>query len=1002
MIGLVLAMVWSRRAQAVTVALLALLAVASAVAAPAYQRAADRAIAAGQVDTSTPAERSLNLEVKQPDLRPADGEPAQAAPISFGSTGDALVGIPGFQYAYASQYPVIGIEPTPKRRTLMVFRQNVCAHLTMVSGRCLIGESEVVLGEDTARRLHLSVGSAVTMTFAVFNPQPLILEYEPSGVPERLVVTGLYRVPQPGDVYWGDHGYFDPAPDRRPDEPAFVTAATVDTMDHGPAVLDLDGYAGPGALAVDRLPAVRTALAQVQTTAGNLGDTAVLTTRIPALLSRIDAGRTASGLIVPVLAVPLVLLACLSIFLAVGYGTDARRPELAVVALRGARWWQRWWLAVGENLLAIIAGAILGCLAGQALVNLVAAVRFLGVGTDAGLSSLRYAPFAALAAVLAALLAEHRQLFTPVAELLRRAPRPSRGARAVALEVVVTLLAVVAAIQLAVSGGTLNGVGTFTAALIVLALALLAARALLPVVTRYAGRALRRRRLGLALACFQLSRRAGAGRLFTLLVAAVAVVGYAAAAIDVAARDREVQTGLGIGADQVLTVDRVTRGELLAGVRAVDPAGAYAMAVVRLPTGKAEAPALALDTTRLAAVASWPAGGPDARTVARRLRPAAPAPLVFPGRHVSFDVTASDFGHGKAVSAAATLSSTTGRGDASVEFGVMQPGRHTYEQDVPICAGGCRLNALTFSAGDTVSDLSGILDLNSLGGAIPDGRIGDPARWRVGAGGSATTGPDGLRVRLAAPAGLPGGLVVQPVDTPYPMPAAVAGTAPARTVSGLDGRDIAIDPVARLTAVPSLGARATIIDLEYADRVSSDGGASDGEAVWLSAAAPRDVAARLAAHGLQVTGGQQAAVLRRQLDRQGPAVALLFYALVAVLTVALAAGALTLAAGVDRTRRVEDLTALRGQGLDRGAVRQATLWTYPVLVAVATVAGVAIALLGWLLTGWALPLAGVDPPDLPLPGWPRVWPVALAGAVVLAILAAVAWSAGRRTLRGIR
>jgi putative ABC transport system permease protein len=50
-----------------------------------------------------------------------------------------------------------------------------------------------------------------------------------------------------------------------------------------------------------------------------------------------------------VLAVCLVLLSCLTIFLAVGYGTEGRRPELAVVALRGARWGQRWWLATGEN-----------------------------------------------------------------------------------------------------------------------------------------------------------------------------------------------------------------------------------------------------------------------------------------------------------------------------------------------------------------------------------------------------------------------------------------------------------------------------------------------------------------------------------------------------------------------------------------------------------------------------------------------------------------------------
>jgi putative ABC transport system permease protein len=140
---------------------------------------------------------------------------------------------------------------------------------------------------------------------------------------------------------------------------------------------------------------------------------------------------------------------------------------------------------------------------------------------------------------------------------------------------------------------------------------------------------------------------------------------------------------------------------------------------------------------------------------------------------------------------------------------------------------------------------------------------------------------------------------------------------------------------------------------------------------------------------------------RRQLDQQGPALALWFYALAGCLAVALAAGALILAATVDRARRVEDLSALRGQGLSRAALRQATLWTYPVLVTIAVLAGLVIALLGWWLTGWALPLAGLHPPPLPLPGRPRAYVVAATGAVVLVVLAAVAYLAGRRTLKEI-
>ena len=82
MIALVLAMVWSRRGQAVTLALLAMFGVSAAVAAPAYLRAADRAVAAGQVATSVAAERTLTLNEFQPDRRGG-----YSSKDSLGSTG---------------------------------------------------------------------------------------------------------------------------------------------------------------------------------------------------------------------------------------------------------------------------------------------------------------------------------------------------------------------------------------------------------------------------------------------------------------------------------------------------------------------------------------------------------------------------------------------------------------------------------------------------------------------------------------------------------------------------------------------------------------------------------------------------------------------------------------------------------------------------------------------------------------------------------------------------
>jgi hypothetical protein len=995
-------MVWTRRGQAVTLALLALFGVASAVAAPAYLLATNRAVAAGQIATATPAELGLVIRGGQ-DVRNDSGAP------DFAGVGAALIALPGFRYVYSAEFPAIGIEPTEQRASRIVFRQDVCAHLRIVAGRCLIGEGEVVIGSRTAERLKLAAGDPVTLTAAVFNNDPRRPLYLPDGRPKQLSVAGVYTVPDTAESFWGSHGYFATVPDRPPGEPLFTGAATMTTMDHGVTEMAIDGTAGPAALDIDGLPALRAGLVDLKATSSKLGASVQVTTGIPTLLDRIDAGRAAARVLVPVLAVPLVLLASFSIFLAVSYGAQGRQPELAVVALRGARWWHRWWLATGESLIAILAGALAGCLVGQLLVNVVAAARFPGVGADADWSSLRYAPLAAGAALAAAALAQRRQLLSPVAALLRRNPVTGNGLRAFFVEALVVLLAVISAAQLAISGGELTGLGLLAPALVILALALIAARALLPLVTRLAGRALAGGRPSLALAGFQLARRPGAQRLFALLVATVAVAGYAAAAVDVAAGGRAVQAGLGVGADRVIDLEPLPRSRLLATVRRIDPDGRFAMAATRLLSADtSNARGLAVDATRLAAVANWPAGALPAGEVADRLRPPTAEPVVIAGRDLTVDATTTGFAKGVSLRLNVAVSSLTGLGDSVVNLGELSDGRQRYQQRVEICRDGCRLNGIELQSLNATVGIVGRVELNSVGTvnpvtALPAAELADPARWRMPLAGALATGPDGLRIDVNGPSGLPGGAWIHPTSALWPLPAAGAGPMPAGdTVSGLDGRPALLTRTASLPAVPVLGERGLLVDLEYADRLTVDAGQAVRPQVWLNAQAPPDILDRLAAEGLGVLGDTRAELIGRQLAEQGPALAVGFHVLAGALAVLLGAGALVLAAAVDRTRRVEDLSALRTQGLSRAAVRRATLGTYPVLVAIAAVMGGLTAVAAWGVTGWALPLAGVNPPLLPLPSWPAPLVVPAVTLAVLALLAAVAAATGRHLYRRIQ
>ena len=78
------------------------------------------------------------------------------------------------------------------------------------------------------------------------------------------------------------------------------------------------------------------------------------------------------------------------------------------------------------------------------------------------------------------------------------------------------------------------------------------------------------------------------------------------------------------------------------------------------------------------------------------------------------------------------------------------------------------------------------------------------------------------------------------------------------------------------------------------------------------------------------------------------------------------------------------------------------MWTYPILAVIAVVTGLGIALAGWGMTGWSLPLAGLHPDPLPFAGWPRPPVLAAAGLAMLVVLAGVALLTGRDLRRRVR
>ena len=468
MIALLLAMLRVRRGQAVTLALLALFAVAATVAAPAYLAALDRAVVTDEIGLASVDQRELSLSGVVNEREPGG--------FSFADFSSALVTLPGFTETYASEFPALGIDPDPAHAARVTYRQDTCRHLVIVSGRCMVGAGEVLLGERTARQFHLGAGDPFTLTFATLSSNPRTPWYEPNGTPNPVTVVGTYRVRDPGDPYWGSHGYFSIDATGQNAEPVFTDAATMMSMDRGATYVSVDALAGTATLAPDRFPAVRGELDDLRNRSSGPGVALTISTNLPQLLDRIDRSRALARDTVPVAAVPLVLLSYIVLFLAAGYGAEGRRPELTVVALRGARWWTRWWLATGESLVAVVLGALVGCVTGQLLVDAVVRARFPGIATPwFTATALRYAPLAALGAVAAVLLGQRRYLTASVADLMRRVRVRGAGWRLPAVEAVIALLAVVTTAQLWVSQGTLTGVGLTAPALVTITLAVLVA-----------------------------------------------------------------------------------------------------------------------------------------------------------------------------------------------------------------------------------------------------------------------------------------------------------------------------------------------------------------------------------------------------------------------------------------------------------------------------------------------------------------------------------------------
>jgi putative ABC transport system permease protein len=1014
MIALLTAMLRARRVQALTVWLLSTVAIAAAVAGPVALRTVDLAILRHELAGASAGELTLSVTAL---INPSD----DAESTSF-TTAATLVRLPGFDSIRGGELEAFGPVPDGtvaegSATSRVAFRDRVCEHVTIVRGRCLAGPLEVIVGVDTAARVNLGAGDVTVLQAARFEGN---IGLVPDGEEARLTVVGVYQPRDEAEAYWARQRFFPVISDGSRREAVFVSLPTFDLIDHTRGASSVDAVAGPGALTLDRLAGlpdeVQAALEPLQ---GE--DQEFLSfTDIPALVDRIETSRRLAGRLVPVAFIPLVALCWFAVFIAVSSGTFGRRGELGLVTLRGVTPVRRWWAATGEMVTAILAAAPVGYLLGHAVVALVGELR-LGGSTGAGPStaSLPYAALALVGALAVALLGQRRTLRESVVDLLRGVPRRGAAWGPVVAEVLVVILALVAIAQLRGSSQGLTGVALLVPGLVVVGVALLAARIVGPLAGLVARRSLRRGRLGSGLAAVQLARRPGSQRLFVLVAVACAMLAFVAAAVNVAEGARADRARIATGAARVLTVDNVDERRLLAATRAVDPDGAWAMAVMPIEQDEVTGPrVLGVDSTRLAAVAAWPAEmlGPagvaqgGVAGLAEALRAQLREPFVLRGTRLELDLTNERQFSGDTVPVDVTFTFAPLAGGPTVEATASELalGRSTRRIDVPACARGCRLTGIQSSL-VRMDELSLIVhsvrQLDPRREVVPADQLTESKRWRAAEGSRVLTGGGALMINAQRDAFGAGEVRIAVMDGPLPVPVVeTSAVAPGGGLSGVDGQPVGRRAVVATAALPRLGAAGMLVDLEYLQRVAVLPGRIGQAEVWLAPGAPTDAAERLRAAGLPVSGALSVADSRAALARQGPALALHFHLAAAVFGVLLAVGSLGFVAASDRRRQAEDLAALRRQGLRRRFVRRAALWGYLSTVLTAALAGLGAAAAAWLAAGDRLPIFSDASTVLRPPRWPDpaavVVPWAAAAAVVAVVAVVVSWALRRAVARG--
>jgi hypothetical protein len=997
MLTLIIGAVRARTAQVLVMFVLTALAAAVAFAGPWFALASMSSAAAADVAAAPAEQRTVSIR----QTTRIDGDP-QATVDRFAARVGELVTLP-------SDGPVSGLSLSlnVKRGSIdgsvpVAYRDQFCAHVRL-TGSCPAKANEIAISEAAGQQLELRAGDRLTGAISLGRR------------PVDLRVVSVYTPVEPDGAYWSNNLFRPPS---GPD-PVFTPIGTFAVEELSNPTISYDVQLPESLLRGDGGFDLAAAL---NTTAVQLGrEKLSLVNSSGPLLAAVARDRSTAGTIVTGSLVQVLILAWFAIGLAGRYTGRDRRGDAALLKLRGATRSGMLRLAWGQHLVPLLAGTIAGMPLGYLVARLLAGpVRDSSAQRSAWLLSVAAAVAVLAGGLLVLAVLEALVQRRPVAELLRQVTSGRGDWRSGLVDLLLLAAAAPAVYQARVSGTT-SGLAPAAPAMVALAVALLLARLLTRIADRGGGAAVRSGRLRLGLTAVQMSRRPGTDRLFALVVVTVAMFTTALGGWFADREHRTARSGAELGAPRVLTVLAANRTILQEAVRRADPRGTRAMAAV---VDTSQLPAvLAVDSPRLAAVARWrPDFGPVSLLAAAMADDPGPAPLpAITGNRLTVRVRHD----GVSAAQLALVLQHEGTGaTVRVPFGALGPGEQSLTGRVTGCAAapGCRIVRWELTAppdsrgrvaapGTPAAVTVRELTQQDPPATVLDGpALTDIDRWRGGVGAAAMdidTTHGALRMAIDEHPVVPGTADYQvwAVDSGLPLPVVLAGAAPQEwrfTEPGLSSLGAETTPVrvaGTVPALPVLGSDGVLIDLDASRRLIGDGTVTGTFQVWLAPDAGPGVIAALESNGLSVVDDVTVADRQDRLGQQGPSAGSRFALLAAATALLLAAAGVAVAGAVDRRTRLEEMAALRAQGLPHRTAVVASWAGTAGLVLAGLAGGLVAAVLAHPLAGTAVPAFTDGWAVLAPPGPLSVLAVVLAALTALLVLGLAAWLSVRAVLR---